>query len=291
MPRTRLSNSLLVVILLLSSCDGSQGSSASHASPAPPAADNQEMPLGAQSPNFLIVVSDDQSFAHTSSAGDASVRTPAFDRIARAGVYFSNAYSSAPTCTASRSALLSGRHFWQTGSGATLWGSYAAELPSLQGTLQQNGYKIGYTGKGWGPGVREEGAITAGPALNKIKLTPPEGISSIDYSANFKAFLSAKPAGQPFSFLFTSFEPHRPYATNIASDSDIDWRDIVAPEFLPDDPAVQKDIANYLYEIEWFDQQLASMLEELGRRGELENTLVIVTSVNGMPFARAKSNN
>ncbi len=282
MTRAGLSGFLLSVIWLLSSCDGSHGSSTSVSQPP-------SQP-SAQAPNFLIVVSDDQSFAHTSFAGDTSIRTPAFDRIARDGVYFSKAYASAPSCTASRSSLLAGRHFWQTSAGATLWGSYSAELPSLQGTLQQNGYKIGYTGKGWGPGVREAGAITAGPAFNDIKLTPPEGISNIDYSANFTAFLSARPEGQPFSFLFTSFEPHRPYAKDIVSDSHIDWRGVVVPDFLPDVPAVKKDIANYLYEIEWFDQHLSSMLEELERRGELENTVVIVTSDNGMPFARAKSN-
>ncbi len=293
MTSTRLNSVLLVAILVLSSCEGSRGpfTAVSQEPPNPSARVTPETPVGAQSPNFLIVVSDDQSFAQTSFAGDASVRTPAFDRIASDGVYFSKAYASAPSCTASRSALLSGRHFWQTGSGATLWGSYSAELPSLQGTLQQNAYKIGYTGKGWGPGVREEGAITVGPAFNKIKLTPPEGISNIDYSANFQAFLAAKPEGQPFSFLFTAFEPHRPYAKNILSDSHIDWRDVVVPDFLPDEPVVKKDIANYLYEIEWFDQHLSNMLDELERRGELENTVVIVTSDNGMPFARAKPNN
>ncbi len=186
---------------------------------------------------------------------------------------------------------MSGRHFWQTGAGATLWGSYSAELPSLQGTLQQNGYKVGYTGKGWGPGVRQEGAITAGLAFNEIKLTPPEGITNIDYSANFNAFLSSRPEGQPFSFLFTSFEPHRPYAKDRVSDGHIDWRDVVVPDFLPDVPAVKQDIANYLFEIEWFDTHLSNMLEELARRGELENTVIIVTSDNGMPFPRAKSNN
>lgn len=291
MPRTRLNALLLAVIGLLSSCDGSQGSSSAVAEETAKTPVKANLPASSQPPNFLIVVSDDQSWAHTSFAGDEVVRTPAFDRIARDGVYFSNAYSSAPTCTASRSSLLSGKHFWQTGPGVTLWGSYSAELPSLQGTLEQNGYQVGYTGKGWGPGVLEEGAITSGTAFNQIKLTPPDGISNIDYSANFEAFLSSKPAGQPFSFLFTSFEPHRPYARNIAADSHIDWRDIVVPDFLPDDPAVKKDIANYLYEIEWFDQQLLKMLEALEQRGELENTIVIVTSDNGMPFARSKANN
>ena len=45
---------------------------------------------------------------------------------------------------------------------------------------------------------------------------------------------------------------------------------------------------DYAYEIEYFDSQLVKMLEILEKRGELENTIVIVTADNGMPFPRAK---
>ena len=44
-------------------------------------------------PNILFAISDDQSFFHTSYEGSKFVKTPAFDRIAREGVYFSNAYA------------------------------------------------------------------------------------------------------------------------------------------------------------------------------------------------------
>jgi N-sulfoglucosamine sulfohydrolase len=51
---------------------------------------------------------------------------------------------------------------------------------------------------------------------------------------------------------------------------------------------VRHDILDYAYEVETFDRHLARMLEELARRGMLENTLVIVTSDHGMPFPRVK---
>ena len=75
-------------------------------------------------PNFLLVITDDQSWAHTGYAGDPVLRTPNFDRIAEEGVYFDNGYTSAPTCTAARSAILAGQHFWRLGSAAQLWGDY-----------------------------------------------------------------------------------------------------------------------------------------------------------------------
>jgi arylsulfatase A-like enzyme len=45
---------------------------------------------------------------------------------------------------------------------------------------------------------------------------------------------------------------------------------------------------DYAFETEWFDKHLGSMLKTLEERGELENTLVIVTSDNGCPFPRVK---
>jgi len=61
-------------------------------------------------PNILFAISDDQSFAHTSFAGSNFVNTPAFDRIAREGIYFENCYAGSPGCAPSRSAIVTGRH-------------------------------------------------------------------------------------------------------------------------------------------------------------------------------------
>jgi uncharacterized sulfatase len=70
----------------------------------------------------------------------------------------------------------------------------------------------------------------------------------------------------------------------------IDPDAVTVPKFLPDSPEVRSDIADYLYEIQWFDSHLGRMLDRLRQDGQLENTLVIVTSDNGMSFPRAKAN-
>ena len=62
------------------------------------------------------------------------------------------------------------------------------------------------------------------------------------------------------------------------------------PAFLPDNSETRSDIADYLFEIEWFDKHLVNMIALLEEKGELENTIIIVTSDNGMPFPRAKAN-
>ncbi len=56
------------------------------------------------------------------------------------------------------------------------------------------------------------------------------------------------------------------------------------PPFWPEEDSIRLDILDYAYEIEWFDNHLQQMLTLLEEQGELENTVVIVTSDNGMPF-------
>jgi len=52
---------------------------------------------------------------------------------------------------------------------------------------------------------------------------------------------------------------------------------------------IRSDMLDYKLEIDWFDQQLAKCLDILDDTGEKDNTLIIVTSDNGMPFPRAKA--
>ena len=75
-------------------------------------------------PNILFAISDDQSFKHTSFNGCNFVNTPAFDRIASEGIYFSNCYAGSPGCAPSRSSIVTGRYHWQneqSGQHASSW--------------------------------------------------------------------------------------------------------------------------------------------------------------------------
>ena len=60
------------------------------------------------------------------------------------------------------------------------------------------------------------------------------------------------------------------------------------PEYWPDNDVVRTDMLDYAFEIEYFDKHLRRMLKLLEDRGELDNTLVVVTADNGMPFPRVK---
>ena len=74
-------------------------------------------------PNILLAIADDWSWPHAGIGGDKVVKTPTFDRVAREGVLFTNAFVSAPSCSPSRSSILTGQWHWQLEEGGNLWGT------------------------------------------------------------------------------------------------------------------------------------------------------------------------
>ena len=61
------------------------------------------------------------------------------------------------------------------------------------------------------------------------------------------------------------------------------------PKFFSDNKVVRTDILDYAVEVDYFDSHVMKILNFLETKGELENTMVIITSDHGMPFPRAKS--
>ncbi|MCA9081293.1 MAG: sulfatase-like hydrolase/transferase, partial [Planctomycetaceae bacterium] len=249
---------------------------------------------GAERPNILLAISDDQSWLHASAYGTAGISTPAFDRVAREGVLCRQAFGASPGCSPCRAALLTGRHCWQLEEAGTHGSSFQSKYQTFPERLATAGYFTGHTGKGWGPGNFQFDGRTenpAGPRYSKRSTTPPfKGMSRTDYAANFVDFLDARPKDTPFCFWYGGSEPHRAFEAGSGLKTGKKLEDAAVPPFLPDHPEIRSDILDYYVEIEWFDQHLGKMLAELEARGELDNTLVIVTSDNGMAFPRAKAN-
>lgn len=246
-------------------------------------------------PNILFCIADDASYPHMGAYGCDWVRTPGFDRVAREGVLFKNAYTPNAKCAPSRACILTGRNSWQLEEACNHIPFFPPKFTTYVEALERNGYYVGSTAKGWAPGV----AIDAngkrrhmvGPAWNKRKAKPPAaGISSIDYAANFADFMEARPKDTPWCFWYGGLEPHRRYEYGAGVKkggkklTDIDR----VPGFWPDNPTIRNDMLDYAFEIEHFDRHLVRMLETLEKTDQLENTLVVVTADNGMPFPRVK---
>lgn len=247
----------------------------------------------AELPNILFCISDDQSYWHTGANGDQVIKTPAFDRVAKEGIRFTHAFCDAPTCGPSRSAILTGQHIWRLEEAGNIHSTLPAHFATYPAMLEKQGYVTGFTGKGWSPGRLEAGGRTENPAGKEYshnRLQPPQrGISNNDYTSNFEDFLDQRPKNAPFCFWLGTYEPHRNYQQGAGLAAGKDPSKVVVPKSLPDTSLVRNDILDYYTEVEHFDQMVERALNLLEEQGELENTIVVVTSDHGMPFPRAKA--
>jgi len=252
-------------------------------------------PVGAaesKRPNILFAIADDWGWPHAGAYGCDWVKTPNFDRVAREGVRFKNAFTNNPKCSPCRASILTGCNTWQLESGMVHYSLMPKKWPVYPDLLEAAGYRVGLTGKGWGPGDFKSTGWTrnpAGPSFDRRKLTPPaSGIHGLDYAANFADFLATRKPGEPFCFWYGGYEPHRPYEAGSGARAGKRTADVTLPAYYPKAAVIQNDFLDYALEVEWFDQHLGKMLAALEAVGELENTIVIVTSDHGCPFPRVK---
>jgi len=245
-------------------------------------------------PNILFAIADDWGL-HAGAYGTRWVKTPAFDRVAREGLLFRHAYTPQAKCAPSRASVLTGRHLWQNEEAGNHLSFFPAHFKSWPEVLMEKGWHMGITGKGWGPGIANDTSgkprqIT-GKSFDRRRLVPPaRSMSNLDYAANFADFLDAASKDAPWCFWYGSHEPHREYEFQVGANkggkqlSDIDR----VPAYWPDNDTVRHDMLDYAFEVEYADSHLGRMIAELERRGQLDNTIIIVTSDHGMPFPRVK---
>lgn len=249
--------------------------------------------FAADQPNILFCISDDQSYQHTGANGDPVIETPAFDRVAQEGLRFTHAFCDAPTCGPSRSAILTGQSIWRLEEAGNIHSTLPAKFATYTDELRKAGYKVGATGKAWGPGRLEPGGRTENPAgpfyEGRTIETPFRFMRNTDYAGNFENFMAEVKEGEPFCFWMGTSEPHRGYEDGAGLKSGKDLSKIVVPAVFPDNEIVRSDIADYLVEIEHFDKMVGRAIASLEERGLLENTIVVITSDHGMPFPRAKA--
>ena len=278
-------------------------------------------------PNIVLLFADDlgryasaYSRPGTPSVND-TLSTPTFDRIAKEGALGWNVFVSAPSCSPSRAALISGRHFFRNGSHSQLhspWHGDPAQDPwnEVRGfalLLQEGGYHIGWSHKMHiaedRMGGRKNNFRSAGAKVNQFSQNVSKALASdpggtalakakqklfSECRENFKAFLAKRRPGQPFYYSFHPTNPHRKWTKGSGKalwNLDPDALTRVMPPFLPNVHEVREDLADYLGEAMAFDFSCREIIAELESIGELDNTLLVISGDHGAPgFPRGKTN-
>ncbi len=137
-------------------------------------------------PNVIVILADDLGYGDVGCYGATKVKTPHVDRMAREGLRFTDAHTTAATCTPSRYSLLTGEYAWRRKGTGILPGNASliiepgrTTLPSI---LREAGYATGCVGKwhlGLGSGeLNWNGEIRPGPlevGFDEAFLVPATG--------------------------------------------------------------------------------------------------------------------
>ncbi len=289
-------------------------------------------------PNLLLLMADQHRADCLGAAGNRAIHTPNLDRLAASGVRFTSAFSSTPTCTPARAALLTGMSPWGHGmlGYSKVAERYAVEMPRL---LREAGYyttgigKMHYTPQrnlhGFHQTILDESGRVESPDFrsdyrswlhSEMPMANPDatgldwnGYTAAEYALPERVhptawtgaaavnFLRAYNRSEPF-FLKVSFaRPHSPYdapkrfwdlygdaslpAARVAKWADryrarssdrVDlWHGELSPEL------VRRARTGYYGNVSFIDEQIGRVLDTLGERGWVENTVVLYLSDHG----------
>jgi len=242
-------------------------------------------------PNILFVLSDDHSYPYLGIYGADWMSTPTIDQFAREGMLFERAFTAAPQCVPSRTALMTGRS-----PVAARMGRFSSPLPpdiiTVPEVLRKQGYYTGVCGRYFHlDGSITPSAVTAQVYEKHQLRTWKKRVDFLDVSSQgptpelFDQFLNQVPKAQPWFFWINYNDPHHPWDEDAGK---VDPAKIRLPPHLPDLPGVRGDLARYCGEIERADRSFAAALAVLRKHGFESNTLVVFMGDNGMAFPHGK---
>ncbi|KAL9951236.1 hypothetical protein ACROYT_G043861 [Oculina patagonica] len=262
--------------------------------------------------NVLVLIGDDVGF-ETQVYNNTVCRTPNINALAKRSVTFRNAFTSVSSCSPSRSSILTGLPQHQNGMYGLHhtfhhFNSFDA-VRSLPLVLQKENVRTGIIGK------KHVGPESVYPfefsytELNCNLLQCGRNITHMKDLAR-KFFQGSQNDSRPFLLYIGFFDAHRCGITQKYGEFCEkfgngepgmglipDWKplhyspeEVMVPYFIQDTPAARQEIANQYTSVSRLDQGIGLILKELRQAGFEENTLVIFSSDNGIPFPGAKTN-
>ena len=225
-----------------------------------------------QRPNILWIIAEDLS-PDLACYGTAIVKTPNIDKLASQGVRYTNAFTTSPVCSPSRSAFMTG--MYQTSIGAHHHRSHRYDdytLPEPVKVFTDYFRSAGYftcncAGLDWQK-----------PGKTDFNFKVEKPFDGTDWRQ--------RKQGQPFYAQINLSETHRPFKKD--PENPIDENKVELSPYYPDHPIAKRDWADYLECIQVLDKNVGKVLKRLEEEGLADNTIVFFFGDNGRPHVRCK---
>ena len=226
-------------------------------------------------------MADDMTYTDLGCYGNADVKTPHIDRLAKQGVRFTRCYNAAPTCSPLRQSLFTGMYPVRNGAHPNHSRVYDG-VKSLPHYLWPLGYRVAIVGK------RHEAPASAFPfeMLGGGHGDGGKTADGTDLPLDKAHEFISRDDQQPWCLVVTSNQPHTPW--NRGDSSKYDPGNLRVPPYLVDTPVLREALSRYYAEITYMDGQVGTMLRHLKSQGVEQNTVVLWLSEQGsqLPFGK-----
>jgi N-sulfoglucosamine sulfohydrolase len=211
--------------------------------------------------------------------GDKLVTTPNADRLAAEGTRFTNFHTTAPVCSAARSA-------WNTGVYQTAFNAHNHRSHRTDGYRLPEGIRL------ISHRLRDAGYFTA----NVTDVAPgvrASGKTDFNFNGD-KPFQGThwnqRAQGQPFYAQINFTAPHKgpQWVAARKQKNLVDPAKVELPPYYPDHPVVRDEFANYLDAVNLLDTQVGAVIDALKKDGLLDNTAIFVFGDNSRCLLRGK---
>ena len=233
-------------------------------------------------PHVVLFIADDLTWHDVGPYGNADVRTPHLDQLAKESLKFNRAYSASPTCTPSRSAIYTGLYPVRNGAHAN-HSLIKDGLSTLPVAMKKLGYRVVLAGKTH-IGPRPQFPFEY---LDQSNIMPPgkKGVLWTDLSTErIDRLLQEHDRTQPLCLIVAAHSPHVFWLPNDGYDP----QKIKLPPYLLDTPATRAALCNYYTDITHLDRQVGEVRASLSKHKYADNTLFLFTADQGAQFPFAK---
>ena len=249
-------------------------------------ADSDSGSISSTPPNILWIMSEDMG-PELGIYDTPQVKSPVIDKLAKNGMVFDNAFTTAPICSISRSALYTGMYQTTIGAHHHRTGKNEKKpLPQDVSLLTDQFREAGYFT-----------ALLTEVTEDKAKNKWLNAKSKTDWNFTYEGDaydtnnMSELKDNQPFFAHVQFSETHRGKdwidAIN-KIEHPADPKKVSIPPYYPDHPIVREDWADYLNAVMAFDLKTGFVLQRLKDEGLAKNTIVIVFSDHGRAMVRGK---
>ena len=226
-------------------------------------------------PNILWLIAEDFG-PDLGCYGAKQVWSPNLDRLAAQGVRYTRAFTTAPVCSASRSAFITG--MYQTTIGAHHHRSH-----------RDDGYRLPAGVKVISDWMREASYFTA-----NVRKLPAD----LGFNGTGKTDWNFTYAGKPFdSDDWADLKPHQPFLAQVNfqethrkfhAPKRADPAQVAMPPIYPDHPVTREDWAAYLDAASELDRKVGLILRQLEADGLADDTIVVFMADHGQAHVRGK---